>query len=183
MIKKMVSTFLETIYFCSILQAFKNKGDKKMTLEIKSSAFNEGSMIPSKYTCDEEDISPPITWNEPPKGTKSFALISDDPDAPMGTWVHWVIYNIPSATRALKEDFPKEKELKDGTKQGITDFKRIGYGGPCPPSGIHRYYFKLYALDQILALQSEATKEDLLKAMKGHVLAESSLMGKYSRSK
>jgi len=150
-------------------------------MEIRSTAFREGEMIPSKYTCDGPDISPPLEWSDPPSGTKSFALISDDPDAPVGTWVHWVIFNIPGSERKLEENIPRTEVLKNGARQGKNDFGRIGYGGPCPPGGTHRYYFKLYALDIELDLKAGATKRDLLKAMEGHVLAETYLMGKYRR--
>jgi len=156
------------------------KGGK--TMKITSSAFTEGTNIPSKYTCDGQDISPPLEWKDAPDGTKSFALISDDPDAPVGTWVHWVAFNIPPNAAKLEENIKHDKEFKNGMRQGNNDWPKIGYGGPCPPSGIHRYYFKLYALDTMLDIKSGATKEQLLKAMKGHVLAEAQLMGKYKRS-
>ena len=151
-------------------------------LQIKSSAFETGGMIPKQYTCDGEDISPPLSWDGVPESTKSLALISDDPDAPMGTWVHWVLYDLPGSTRELQENFPKDKTLSNGAKQGITDFKKIGYGGPCPPSGVHRYFFKLYALDTKLNLEPGATKKQLEDAMKTHILAQAELMGKYKRS-
>ena len=152
-------------------------------LQIKSSAFQMGGMIPSKYTCDGEDISPPLSWDGVSEGTKSLALISDDPDAPMGTWVHWVLYDLSPSTRELPENFPKDKTLSNGSKQGITDFKKIGYGGPCPPSGVHRYFFKLYALDTKSNLDPGATKKQVEDAMKGHILAQAELMGKYQRKK
>ncbi|MDN3509781.1 MAG: YbhB/YbcL family Raf kinase inhibitor-like protein [Candidatus Jettenia sp.] len=152
-----------------------------MKIEIKSSAFEEGGMIPQKYTCDGEDISPPLSWNSVPNGTKSLALICDDPDAPMGTWVHWVLFNLPANIQGLLENRPHQKTLENGAKQGITDFKKIGYGGPCPPSGTHRYYFKLYALDTEINLDAGITKQQLLKAMEGHIIAEGQLMGKYKR--
>ena len=134
------------------------------------------------YTCDGKDISPELAWSGAPDGTKSFALICDDPDAPVGTWVHWVVYNIPSHATGLPKGVPTIKELPDGTRQGINDFHRIGYGGPCPPRGpAHRYFFKLYALDTKLDLPPGATKEQVLEAMKGHVLGEAQLMGKYER--
>lgn len=151
------------------------------TMELKSQAFQAGNMIPPKYTCDGQDISPPLSWTDPPAGTVSFALISDDPDAPMGTWVHWVMWNIPASSRAFDENFPKTASLPNGTQQGTTDFHRVGYGGPCPPSGIHRYYFKLYALDTTLGLPSSATKKDLEQAMQGHIVAQAELMGTYRR--
>jgi Raf kinase inhibitor-like YbhB/YbcL family protein len=155
------------------------KGGRKM--QITSSAFAEGGMIPVKYTCDGQDISPPLEWRNAPSGAKSFALISDDPDAPVGTWVHWVAYNIPPDVNKLGENVKAEKEFKDGMRQGNNDWPKIGYGGPCPPGGTHRYYFKLYALDAMLALKPGATKAQLLQAMKGHILAETQLMGKYRR--
>lgn len=156
------------------------KGGEK-TMKLTSSAFSEGGMIPSQYTCDGKDISLPLSWSEVPDGTKSFALICDDPDAPMGTWVHWVIYNIPDTVRQLPEAVPTTEKLNDGSLQGKNDFKRFGYGGPCPPGGTHRYFFKLYALDTRLDLKAGATKSQLLEAMKGHILAEAQLMGKYGR--
>lgn len=152
-----------------------------MSLTLTSTAFSHGQSIPSVYTCEGKDISPPLAWSEPPSGTKSFALISDDPDAPMGTWVHWVAYNIPPKTRQLSEAFPTAAALKDGTLQGTTDFGRTGYGGPCPPSGTHRYFFKLYALGTILDLQPGATKTQLEAAMQGHILAQAELMGTYKK--
>ena len=154
-----------------------------MAFEIKSSAFNNGSAIPSKYTCDGQDVSPPLNWSGAPSGTKSFALIADDPDAPVGTWVHWVAWNIPATAAGLKEALEKNAALTDGTRQGLSDFKRAGYGGPCPPSGTHRYMFKLYALDTVIDLDQTTTKAKLETAMKGHVLAQTTLMGTYSRSK
>ncbi len=157
----------------------KKEGVKSMVLV--SSAFKAGDMIPPKYTCDGENISPELSWSGAPAGTKSFALIADDPDAPMGTWVHWVVYNIPDTTHQLKEGIPPVQKLPDGSLQGMTDFRKIGYGGPCPPSGVHRYYFKLYALDTMLSLPAGVTKAELLKAMEGHVLAKTELIGRYSR--
>ena len=156
-------------------------GGNKMEIEIKSTAFDEGEMIPSQYTCDGEDFSPPLSWGSVPEGTKSLALICDDPDAPMGTWVHWVLYNIPADVKELPENVPPLETLPNGAKHGKNDFRKIGYGGPCPPGGIHRYYFKLYALDTEIDLEPGITKAQLLKAMEGHVLAEGQLMGKYKR--
>ena len=127
-----------------------------MALELKSSAFtNEGS-VPSKYTCDGPDVSPPLEWSGAPEGTKSYALICDDPDAPMGTWVHWVVWNIPANVNQFSEGMSKGAGFPG--KEGISDFKRPGYGGPCPPSGTHRYYFKIYALDTELNLPESTTK-------------------------
>jgi Raf kinase inhibitor-like YbhB/YbcL family protein len=150
-------------------------------MEIKSSAFGSGEMIAAKYTCDGADFSPPLEWSGGPAGTKSLALICDDPDAPMETWVHWVIYNIPPTAAILAEGITREKELPGGGTQGVNDFRKIGYGGPCPPAGTHRYFFKLYALDAMLGLKPGITKDQLLKAMRGHILAEAQLMGTYKR--
>jgi hypothetical protein len=158
------------------------KGDS-MNLKIYSSAFEDGGMIPSKYTCDGADISPPLAWSGLPEGTKSIAIINDDPDAPMGTWVHWVIYNIPPTAQGLAEDIKRVEKLPDGTLQGKNSWGRIGYGGPCPPGGTHRYFFKIYALDKMLNLKPGATKEELLTAMKGHILAQAQFYGKYSRKR
>jgi len=152
-----------------------------MQIEIKSSAFEEGGMIPKKYTCDGADVSPPLSWTSVPEGTKTIALICDDPDAPMGTWVHWVLFNLPADVKELPESVPSEKNLDNGAMQGTNDFGNIGYGGPCPPGGTHRYYFKFYALDTEVNLQGGATKKELLKAMEGHILAEGQLMGRYKR--
>lgn len=156
-------------------------GGGTMNIVVKSTAFEEGGMIPKKYTCDGADVSPPLAWDQVPEGTKSIALISDDPDAPMGTWVHWVLYDLPAGERELPEGVPAQEVLPNGAKQGTNDFRRIGYGGPCPPGGIHRYYFKVYALDTVLGLEPGVTKAKLLKAMEGHVKAEGHLMGKYTR--
>jgi Raf kinase inhibitor-like YbhB/YbcL family protein len=150
-------------------------------MEIKSSAFGSGEMIAAKYTCDGADFSPPLEWTGSPTGTKSFALICDDPDAPMGTWVHWVIYDIPPTATMLAEGITREKDLPGGGTQGSNDFRKIGYGGPCPPGGTHRYFFKLYALDAVLGLKPGITKDQLLKAMRGHILAEAQIMGTYRR--
>ena len=157
------------------------EGDMAMELILSSTAFAEGDPIPQIYSCDGEDISPPMQWTDPPEGAMSFALIVDDPDAPVGTWVHWVLYNLPSDTRSLTEAFPSDADLPDGSKNGENSWGRLGYGGPCPPGGTHRYFFKLYALDMILDMAAGATKEQLLQAMEGHILAESELMGTYSR--
>lgn len=153
-----------------------------MALTLTSSVFTGGQAIPSPYTCEGRDISPPLAWSEPPEGTKSFALISDDPDAPGKTWVHWVLYNLPAQARSLPEAFPTDAQRPDGARQGLTDFGATGYGGPCPPSGTHRYFFKLYALDTPLALPPRATKAQVEAAMQDHVLAHAQLMGTYRRT-
>ncbi len=153
-----------------------------MALTLTSSVFDEGQMIPKKYTCQGPDVSPEISWTGAPDGTGSFAIIMDDPDAPVGTWVHWVIFNIPSSATSLQEGVPTDKELKSGARQGKNDFRKIGYGGPCPPpGGPHRYFFKLYALDSKVDLGAGASKADLEKAMEGHILGQATLMGKFSR--
>lgn len=159
-----------------------NKKEEAMAFEIKSAAFKEGEGIPKKYSCDGQDLSVPLTWTDPPAGTHSFALIADDPDAPMGTWVHWVLYDLPAETRQLPEGVPKQETLKDGAKQGMTDFRSIGYGGPCPPPGpAHRYFFKLYAVDRKIDIKPGATKRQVLESIKGHTLGEAQLMGRYKR--
>lgn len=151
-------------------------------ISISLDGFNEGDMIPDKFTCEGKDVSPPISWTGIPAFTKSIALIMDDPDAPGGTFVHWVLYNLPSDTLKLPESIPLNKTLTDGSMQGMTDFGRPGYGGPCPPPGKqHRYYFKVYALDEKLDLQPPASKRQVESAMKGHILAQGELMGKYQR--
>lgn len=157
-----------------------------MAFSITSPAFHEGEGISKKHTCDGADLSPPLQWSGAPEGTKSLALIMDDPDAPPGTWVHWVVYGIPADVKGLEEGVPKKETLPNGTKQGLVwgveSFSRVGYTGPCPPPGKpHRYYFKLYALDAMPDLPPQATKFDVEKAMKGHVLAEARLMGKVGR--
>ena len=153
-----------------------------MALELKSSAFDNNGEIPRKYSCEGKDLSPGLEWSGAPANTLSFALICDDPDAPMGTWVHWVVYDIPADAKGFDEGVPRSETLSDGTKQGFTDFKRTGYGGPCPPPGRpHRYFFKLYALDTKLNVKGQVTKEVLLEAMEGHILAQATLMGTYER--
>lgn len=153
-----------------------------MALELESSAFVHAGRVPQKFTCEGEDVSPPLSWRGAPPGTKSFAMICDDPDAPMGTWVHWVIYNMPAESSGLPEGVPRADSLSDGARQGYTDFQRTGYGGPCPPPGKpHRYFFKLYALDCKLSVKGKATKEGVLAAMEGHVLGQATLMGLYER--
>lgn len=153
----------------------------KMQIKITSSAFEDGALIPPKYTCDAEDVSPPLQWDQPGENTKSIALICDDPDAPAGTWVHWVLYNLPPDTTQLPENIPPDKTLTNQANQGTNDFRRIGYGGPCPPGGTHRYFFKIYALDTIVDLSPGATKSQLLDAAGGHIIATGELMGKYKR--
>ncbi|MFH1194378.1 MAG: YbhB/YbcL family Raf kinase inhibitor-like protein [bacterium] len=150
-------------------------------MKITSPAFTEGTMIPARYTCDSINVSPQLEWTGAPQNTKTFTLICDDPDAPVGIWVHWVVFNIPGSVTSLPEGIEPKDILPDGSKHGKNDFGKLGYGGPCPPGGTHRYFFKLYALDTELNLKPGIKKADLEKAMQGHVLAESQLMGKYKR--
>lgn len=153
-----------------------------MAFELRSPAFPPGGEIPVKYTCDGPDLSPPLRWTDPPAGTKSFALVVDDPDAPAGTWVHWVLYGLPASLRELPEGVPARETVTGIGTQGVNDFRKVGYGGPCPPRGpAHRYVFRLYALNVEPALPARRTKADLLKAIDGHVLAQAELTGRYRR--
>jgi Raf kinase inhibitor-like YbhB/YbcL family protein len=171
---------LPALLFLALIPKMMDGGRAMMDIKITSNAFREGEMIPRKYTCDGPDVSPQLAWTSVPAGTASIAMVCDDPDAPRGTWVHWVIFNLPGDLRELHEGIPKEKELKNGARQGRNDFGDIGYGGPCPPA-LHRYYFKVYALDAMLSLPAGAAKSQLLKAMEGHVLGQGQLMGHYKR--
>jgi Raf kinase inhibitor-like YbhB/YbcL family protein len=157
-------------------------GGESMALELNSSAFKDSEFIPKKYTCQGEDVSVPLEWRDVPAHTESFALICDDPDAPAKTWVHWVVYDIPPEKTSLEEGIAKEEILTDGSKQGLTDFGDIGYGGPCPPPGkAHRYVFKLYCLDSMLNLKPGLTKQELLEAISGHIIQQAQLTGLYRR--
>ncbi len=178
-------SFMLTVSTClAVGKTSKTKTKEgKVAMQITSSAFKEGGSIPSKYTCDGANISPELKWSNVPQGTKSLALICDDPDAPRGTFVHWVMYDIPPTAAELKEGIPPDTQLANGAKHGMPGFNRPGYGGPCPPSGTHRYFFKLYALDFMPGLPAGATKSDLLKAMEGHILEQAQLMGIYQRTK
>jgi Raf kinase inhibitor-like YbhB/YbcL family protein len=149
-------------------------------MKITSSAFTDGSVLPSKYTCDGDSISPPIQWQDIPANTKSLALIYDDPDAPSGTWTHWVLYNLPPTTNSLAEN---ATALPGGTQVGLNSWPNQNYGAPCPPSGEHRYIFHLYALDTILKLSGKVTAEKLRQEMQGHVIDSATLMGRYRRTK
>ena len=153
-----------------------------MALAVSSLAFQEGDKIPARYTCEGQDVSPVLTWDEPPAETQSFALIMDDPDAPVGVFTHWVLFNLPADSRGLSEAVPTQPHLPDGSLQGENDFGSIGYGGPCPPSGRpHRYQFTLYALDGTLDLKAGASKKQVIDAMQGHILAQGRLIGTYQR--
>lgn len=146
------------------------------TLKLSSSAFKHNDSIPPKYTCDGADVNPPLVIENAPLNTKSLALIVDDPDAPAGNWVHWVVWNIDPTTNEIKEN-----TVPSGALQGINDFRRHDYGGPCPPSGTHHYFFKLYALDMMLNLGQKANKAELERAMKGHIITQGELIGLYRR--
>ena len=153
-----------------------------MAFELTSAAFASGATIPQKHTCDGGNVSPPLAWTDPPSGTKAFALVCEDPDAPAGTWVHWVLYDLPATVRGVPEGVPPEPSLPDGSRQGRNDFKKIGYGGPCPPPGPpHRYFFRLYALDAPTGLQPGVTRSELAKAIASHTRATAELMGRYGR--
>lgn len=154
----------------------------EVELAIESSAFEMEGTIPQQYTCDGEDVSPPLSWSEPPAGTQSLVLVCDDPDAPIGTWDHWVLFNIPAAVRSLPEGVAADEVIEGVGVHGTNSWRRLGYGGPCPPEGpAHRYYFKLYALDVALGLDPGADKQDVEKAMTGHILAQGQLMARYGR--
>jgi Raf kinase inhibitor-like YbhB/YbcL family protein len=153
----------------------------KPEIKLTSTAFKEGEAIPRAYTCDGVNISPPLEWSGIPSTGKTIAIVADDPDAPGGTWVHWILYNLPADNIGLVENLPASETLKAGGFQGRNDFGKIGYGGPCPPSGMHRYFFKIYALDGELPLKAGATKAELMKAMEGHIIVQGQLMGTYRR--
>lgn len=153
-----------------------------MALKLRSEAFDEGGEIPGEFTCDGEDVSPPLTWSGVPDETESFVLIMDDPDAPAGTFVHWVAYDLPASATELPRSVPSETVLPPGGVHGENSWRRLGYGGPCPPDGTHRYVFKLYALEVSLGLDPGASKREVLEALEGHVLEEARLVGEYTRS-
>jgi Raf kinase inhibitor-like YbhB/YbcL family protein len=175
--------FAQVVLVCFIFSA--NAKEVNMVMKLTSPNFENQKEIPTKYTCDGEDISPALAWSGAPEGTKSFALIVDDPDAPdprspKMTWVHWVLYNIPATVHSLPEGVAEKDEPK-GTLEGLNDWKKTGYGGPCPPVGKHRYFHKLYALDVVLPDLKRPNKAQLEKAMEGHVLAKTELVGLYQR--
>jgi hypothetical protein len=151
-------------------------------IELKTTSFTPGGFIPKRFTCEAADISPALAWTDPPPGTQSFALIEDDPDAPSGTFVHWVMYDLPAAYRKLPEALSGNDQMAGGGRQGANDFSRTGYSGPCPPPGRpHRYFIRLYAVDTILNLRPAATRKELDAAMQGHILAQAELMGRFQR--
>lgn len=156
--------------------------DASRQMQLTSTAFKNMQPIPRDYTCDGKNISPPLSWSGAPTGTKSFVLIIDDPDAPGGTWTHWVVFNLPGDVSELAEDAAKSQFASGGAKEGLNDFKHVGYGGPCPPAGKpHRYMFKLYALDTMLGLKSGASKKEVESAMAKHILGQGELIGTYQR--
>lgn len=151
-------------------------------LRLTAPAFQPNGEIPRRFTCEGDNVSPALQWTDPPAETRSLVLIADDPDAPAGTWVHWVVYDLPSAGRSLHEGVPAQDRIDGGGTQGRNDFQKVGYGGPCPPPGKpHRYFFKLYALDVKLNLQPGATKQEVERAMQGHVVARTELIGRFGR--
>jgi Raf kinase inhibitor-like YbhB/YbcL family protein len=154
-----------------------------MAFELTSPEFQDGQPIPRKFSCDGLDISPRLAWKNAPAGTASFSLLVNDPDAPVGDWVHWLLFNIPSSVNQLPEGIHQDETMADGTRQGRNSWHMARYGGPCPPCGTHRYFFTLYALDRSLDVGAGADNRDVLRAMKGHTLAQSKLMGTYTRQK
>jgi hypothetical protein len=151
-------------------------------IELKTTSFTPGGFIPTRFTCEAADVSPALAWTDPPTGTQSFAIIEDDPDAPSGTFVHWLVYDLPAAYRRLPEALSGNDQMAGGGRQGTNDFSRTGYSGPCPPPGRpHRYFIRLYALDATTNLRPAATRKELESAMQGHILAQAELMGRYKR--
>jgi hypothetical protein len=174
--------FLTTMLILLTLVSCSGEGAKKgPVIEVKSPAFGHAMSMSDKYTCDDVDISPPLEWKNAPTGTKSFAIICETPDAPTGNWVQWVIYDIPADMTNLPQSIPRTGELDFGARQGKNDFDQVGYAGPCLPAGQHRFFFRVYALDGPTNLKAGAKKEELVEAMKGHILAEGALMGVYAR--
>ncbi len=169
-------------FLCAVAACTAGAINAPSTVKVSSGTFSEGAAIPARFTCKGQDISPALGWSNLPGGTKSIALICDDPDAPMGTWVHWVVYNLPASVDGLPESVPATPTTISGALQGTNSWGKIGYGGPCPPPGKpHRYFFKVYALDEMLPLKPGATRDQLLAQMKGHVLAQGHLMGTFHR--
>ena len=182
MIKKFFLLTLAVLFCSTFLNSFNIEADEPTSLSLRSTAFKDGGKIPKKYTCDGEDVSPPLSWSGAPYGTKSYVIIMEDPDAPGGTFTHWVLYDLPAGLTNLSEGVEKKSDLKEGPKQGVNDFGRVGYGGPCPPGGTHRYIFTLYALDIAgLDLKGKATREEVLNTARGHVISKTNLIGTYSR--
>jgi Raf kinase inhibitor-like YbhB/YbcL family protein len=173
-----VTVFLALVLACLLAQAQQGAH----TLQLTSSGFTSGSAIPNQFTCKGSDISPALQWSGAPANTASFAIIMDDPDAPAGTWVHWVIWNLPAATRSLPEGVPKREKLPDGARQGRNSFEKVGYNGPCPPAGqTHRYFFRLYALDKGFSVEPYGGGTNVQVAMQGHILAQTEYMGTFHK--
>jgi Raf kinase inhibitor-like YbhB/YbcL family protein len=177
-----IAAFFWIVCAPTIPNATAGEHQNRTAMQLTSTAFIEGGPIPVRFSCDGSDASPALKWSGVPGGAKSLVLIADDPDAPVGTWVHWVLFDLPASASGLTEGAPKSQYLPGGAKQGLNDFKRLGYGGPCPPPGKpHRYFFKLYALDALLDLKPGATKKEVEQAMEKHILAQGQLMGTYKR--
>ena len=173
-----IATLFSVLSTCSA----RAQGEAIMALTVSSSSFTSGGEIPKKFTCEGQDSSPQLSWSGAPSGVQAFALIADDPDAPTGTWTHWVVYDLPGTATSLAEGYAKSEQLPDGSKQGRNDFRKIGYNGPCPPAGkSHRYFFKIYALDRQLKLKPGANRNEIEKAMQGHIQAHGEYMGTYRR--
>lgn len=174
--------FVSCLIIAAVQPCLAQSGSKAdRTIEMTSTAFQQGGMIPKQYTCSGKNISPPLAWSGVPQDAKSIALIVDDPDAPGRTYVHWVVFNMPPARRGLPENVRPGKTIPGGGQQGVTTGRKNGYLGPCPPSGTHRYFFKLYVLDTMLDLKSGSSKNELLKAIEGHVINRGQLMGTYKK--
>lgn len=179
---KLTQILVIAFFSLMISVASYGQGAKAMSLTVSSTSFQSGGEIAKKFTCDGEDVSPEITWNGAPDGVQAFALIADDPDAPVGTWTHWVLYDLPASSTRLNEGLPKSEQLPDGSKQGRNDFRKVGYNGPCPPAGKpHRYFFRVYALDRKLDVKAGAARSEVERAMSGHVQAQGEYMGTYRR--
>lgn len=185
---------LASQFGCAARDALPPENPERLTIQIHSPEFPNGGMIPSRFTCDGSDRSPPLNWSGVPENARSLVLICDDPDAPMGTWSHWVVVDLPPKVSGLKEGLPTEEAVSETSMegsipadserralQGKNDFGKFGYGGPCPPSGTHRYFFRLYAVDTTLRPPAATTRAGTLKAIQGHILAEGRLIGKYTR--
>jgi Raf kinase inhibitor-like YbhB/YbcL family protein len=173
---------LLTLVIFMVAVSARVRGQQASKLELKTTSFDPGGFIPKRFTCEAADVSPALSWSDPPAGTQSFAIIEDDPDAPSGTFVHWLVYDLPAGSRRLPEALPGSDQMAGGGRQGTNDFSRTGYSGPCPPPGKpHRYFIRLYALDGKLNLRPAATRRELDNAMQGHILARAELMGRFKR--
>jgi len=172
---------LTLVMFIAVVPA-KVRGQRASKMELRTTSFEPGGFIPKRFTCEGADVSPALSWGDPPAGTQSFAIIEDDPDAPSGTFVHWLVYDLPATYRRLPEALSGNDPMAGGGRQGTNDFSRTGYNGPCPPPGKpHRYFIRLYALDGKLDLRPAAARRELESAMQGHILAQAELMGRFKR--